>query len=129
MSQLNIVSRDHAALRLRPQDRHYFVVEATSADLHCVIKVSSYESGGIPEYFGELAANWRGWKGSKFWQSLEEELTLEATSDRLGHIFLTATLRHGFDTWTAVVRLVVEAGQLDALATAAGDFGSSIHIH
>lgn len=130
MSHLRIVSRDYgASLELRPLDRHHFVADATSADLHCTINVSSYLSEGIAEFFGDLATNWQGWSGTKTWQSLEGELVLEAKCDRLGHIFLLTTLRHAFDSWTAEVQLVIEAGQLDRLAAAAKDFGALINVY
>ena len=68
--------------------------------------------------FAEMARDWRGWEGSRSIESLEGQLRLSATSDRLGHIRLRVELRGdpaGSD-WHAADTLFLDAGQLDDLA-------------
>ena len=70
-----------------------------------------------------MAAEWRGWKGEKKWESLEGELSLTCTSDGLGHVAIQVDLvTDPMREWRGGGRIVVEAGQLGALANAAAEF-------
>jgi hypothetical protein len=85
--------------------------------------VNAYEHGYhfLPRFFDDLAKEWRGWAGEKTWESVESHIALRATADRLGHVFLRVTLRD-VDApagWRAEATLLIEAGQLDALARSA----------
>jgi hypothetical protein len=122
-----VTSRDSGSLRLREHDRHFFVAELRGPDLTADARVDSYMSAGFAELFEDLAANWRGWAGKKAWRSLEGELQLSAECDRLGHVWLTVSLRRGLPAmWSVKLVLLVEAGQLEALARAARTFADSI---
>jgi Family of unknown function (DUF6228) len=73
--------------------------------------------------FDDLAANWRGWTGSKSWSALDGQLDLECSHDGLGHITVTIEL-HPLDRTRWFVRggLVIAAGALDELAQSARRF-------
>jgi hypothetical protein len=84
-------------------------------------------SHGLADLFAFFAENWKGWEGSQSWNSLERELSLEAHSDKLGHVFLTVTLREGAPAnWTLRAQLVLEAGMLPKLATRAREFVATV---
>lgn len=79
--------------------------------------------GGFDRMFEEMAAAWRGWEGEKVWRSLESELSLVCTHDGLGHVTIMVRLQMDLGAeWSAEGTLVLEAGQLDALARAAAEF-------
>jgi hypothetical protein len=71
----------------------------------------------LQEFVADLAANWRGWEGSKQWASIEGCLNLDARHDGLGHIELRVGLRGQYsgDAWRAEGTLTLEPGGLDAL--------------
>jgi hypothetical protein len=104
---------EHAAL-----EDGSFRVSFRCHDMHAEALVSSYFATDLGVFFGDLAANWRGWKGERRWGSLEEEFWLSALSDSTGHITLRCFLRApytGFH-WEVNGALELEAGQLDSLA-------------
>ena len=82
------------------------------------IEVYEFNYHAFPLFFDDLAKHWKGWSDTKSWTSLEGELGLEATTDRLGHIYLRVTLRaiEISANWTVQTTLLIEAGQLDRLA-------------
>ena len=51
-----------------------------------------YDTGfdGLAAFFGQLAADWRGWDGERVYESLEHNLRLVATHD--GHVQLAVQL-------------------------------------
>ena len=55
---------------------------------------------------------------AKKWSSLEGELVLIAKSDKLGHIFLTASIgdTNGRDDWSLKGHLLLEAGYIEQLS-------------
>jgi hypothetical protein len=80
--------------------------------------------GGLPEFFGELAVDWRGWDGPRGWNSREDDLRLTCHHDRIGHVVIEVTLdrlpphewhRPG---WTATASVVVDPGALQVIAVA-----------
>lgn len=81
---------------------------------------------GLGEFFASIADDWRGWTGEKTWASVEDELSLRATHDGLGHITIVAELRRTFDPpareWLARGAIQLDAGALDAVARAAAAF-------
>ena len=106
---------DQSSLPLEAYDRDYFVAELSGLNLHARARVGPYRSGGLADLFAEMAAQWRGWEGSKSWSSLEGGLHLTAEADRTGHVTLTSRLSEGrASVWTVVLALVLEAGQLEA---------------
>ena len=84
------------------------------------VRVENTEDYGSPpsKFFSELAENWRGWEGQIKWRSTEAELELIATSDPLGHIWVTANVRPDAHParWRATASVMVEAGQLERLS-------------
>jgi len=82
---------------------------------------------GLAELFQHFADNWRGWQGNKTWASLEGEISITATSDHLGHVFLAVRLREGTPPrWTLDAHLVLEAGMFPKLAADAREFESTV---
>jgi hypothetical protein len=63
--------------------------------------------------FADAAKDWKGWVGAKTWKSIEGELRLELTTDRLGQSCLRSAsgqTHAGADLW-------------ELTAAAAGGFG------
>src|SRR4051794_12017888 len=56
-----------------------FEVEVRSPGLALDASAISYRGDGLAEFVGELAGDWRGWEGTRRWESLEEGLAVEAT--------------------------------------------------
>jgi hypothetical protein len=85
------------------------------------VQVYEMELVTLVRYFQNLASSWSGWQESKIYESLERQLVLAATCDKLGHISLRVMLREnpGGANWIAGGTLQLEAGQLEALATTA----------
>ena len=78
---------------------------------------------GLDQFWRELAEDWRGWEGTRSWRSLEGELELSATSDRLGHVELEVRLDEGAPfQWRVYGMISLEGGQLDSIAAAAQTF-------
>ena len=123
-----IISRDdRSTLRLLENEQNFFVAELRGLNLSAQARVGTYMSAGLAKMFAEMAASWRGWTGTKSWNSLEGELHLTAEADRTGHVTLTAELREGMPpVWTVVLLLTVEAGQLEDLARSAHAFEASV---
>jgi uncharacterized protein DUF6228 len=73
------------------------------------------EPAALATFFEDLAANWRGWSGSKVWRAAESPFQLSGAHDGLGHVYLDVELRSGWyeDDWRACTRIVLEAGALD----------------
>ena len=78
---------------------------------------------GLGEFWRELAEDWRGWRGVRSWGSLEGDLQLSATSDRLGHVPVEVRLREGAPyRWQMNGILELEAGRLEHIAKEAQAF-------
>ena len=77
--------------------------------------------GDLAGYLSGLAAGWRGWEGTRRWESLEHDLALEARHAH-GHVLITVTLARpgggwGDDGWVVRGTLRIEPGeQLSAIA-------------
>ena len=82
--------------------------------------VSLYMAGPPSGLFDEMARDWKGWKGTKTWAALEDELRIEASADSTGHVSLVVTIRDYNDptNWRLKATLDLEAGQLPELAKA-----------
>jgi hypothetical protein len=77
----------------------------------------------LDRFWRDLAENWRGWKGTRSWHSLEGDLHLSATSDRLGHVALEVCLEKDAPfQWRVHGKMSLDAGQLDRIAVAARTF-------
>ena len=92
-----------------------FVTELHSDGVDAMRSVFMFSFGwdALTAYFADLADSWRGWEGEKAWESIEHDLRVTATSDRLGHCHLTFTLCDGPDyTWKITVGgFVLSAGE------------------
>ncbi|RLT18034.1 MAG: hypothetical protein DWI28_05245 [Planctomycetota bacterium] len=71
-----------------------------------------------------MARQWAGWSGELVWESLEGELAIRCSRDRVGHIFIRVELRSGpyTEDWRVVVTVLAEAGQLETIARRAEMF-------
>jgi len=110
---------DAAKRRLQDSDGpEYYEVQVSGPNVSARQQVYGYAGTGLLELFESLAQNWKGWDGEKLWSSLEGEFSLSATADRLGHVWLGYRLRGDDrgDTWELKGSLLLEAGQLDAIA-------------
>lgn len=121
---LTIQSREPgASLTLRSSGPDYIVAEIRHTGIEAAAKVGTYLSGGFADFFAGLAVDWRGWTGNRTWTSLEGELTLTAESDRTGHVYLRVHLQDGAPArWEVEAELVLEAGQLERIASEARAF-------
>ncbi len=82
------------------------------------------DAASLVAFFGKLASDWRGWSGVHAWESLEGELSLQASADRLGHITLRVGLRSvDPPTWAVDAALELDAGGLDRVAKAVQAIG------
>jgi hypothetical protein len=106
------------------------------ADLSCgttqaVVEFYGKDVRPISQLFSGLAEDWRGWEGERQWGSLDGEIELRATHDKLGTVTLAIRLRsdvYEADVrdflWTTTALLFHDAGGLDALAREAAQFAS-----
>jgi len=78
---------------------------------------SHYATGWreLAEFFASLAADWRGWSGTREWTSLESDLKIEARHE-YGHVQLHVTLHNalagwGNHGWKASADLTLDPGE------------------
>ena len=123
-TQFVIKSRDlGGSLILSSFDSDYFLAQVIHPGLDATARVGTYMSDGFAEFFSGLATSWTGWEGTRRWESLEGELALSATSDRAGHVYVLVHLHDGAPfRWAVELRLTLEAGQLEKLASRARQF-------
>lgn len=98
----------------------YFRVAVRSHDHSATRRVYAFTDGpGITGLFTEAAEQWNGWQGAKVWESLEGELRIELSIDRLGHVTVGIRVRSdqgGSDEWQLEAELGLDAGQLERVA-------------
>jgi Family of unknown function (DUF6228) len=102
-----------------------FWVRVTDLNLSAAAKVyAGYAPSHPAPRFAEMALQWAGWSGELVWQSLEGELALRCSRDKVGHIFIRVELRSGQmqEDWRVVATVVAEAGQLESIAKHAVSF-------
>lgn len=86
--------------------------------LNAVIAVEEDVSGGFDDlatFFRSMEKSWRGWRGTRNWESLEGELRLTATH-RGGVIQLRVAIRRlgldqGSDGWIVEGDVMIEPGE------------------
>ena len=72
----------------------------------------------LPDFFADLAENWRGWSGTKEWRGMEGGLRLSCTHDKVGHVTLGISLSSNSGSgWETRVDVPVDPGQLDHIAS------------
>ena len=113
-------SKSSASIRFHDKHGEYFLTTVSSVDYSATIKVWSYtDSAHLVDLFQSMALDWRGWTGNRSWESIEGELHLDCSHDRLGHITLCTCLRMNdgvSDAWSIKCIITTEAGQLDKIA-------------
>jgi hypothetical protein len=93
-----------------------FLVTISGDELTATSLVRSVEGSspqGLRTLFRELATDWKGTQGDRTWESIEHDLTIEASRDPLGHLRLAFTLRENVlpDAWQVRVVVRLEAGK------------------
>jgi hypothetical protein len=124
-------SAGHVGLRLFAPERMsdgevpgHFAVEVGDPDSHARLRVYAYELEHLATFFSNLAKDWQGWTGEKTWKSIEGEMALRATTDRLGHVTLNVRLTAppSPPAWRFEGNVLIEAGMLEGLAARVRDF-------
>jgi hypothetical protein len=74
--------------------------------------------------FADMARQWSGWTGVLLWESLEGELAMRCSRDRVGHIFIRVELRSRQmpGDWRVDATIMAEAGQLEDISRRAALF-------
>ena len=95
-----------------------YLVSLSKEEFHVQHPVYAFDpmDDGLGKFFEELAALWRGWTGSKVWNSLEGEFTLKCNHDGLGHVTVDASLRD-YGSWDASLKLNLLAPDFDEYAS------------
>jgi hypothetical protein len=75
-----------------------------------------YEKVDLAVFFAGLASDWRGWKGERRWEALEQEMAIDAWHDGRAYVMVAVTLRrparaYADDAWSARVVFAIEAGE------------------
>ena len=113
----------NAVIEFQSRGRDDYVVRCTDAGLSAEATVQHVVGDELKEFFGDLAAEWRGWRGVKVFRSLVGTLLIKASADKQGHVALLVVLAYGAPSkWETHLGLTVEAGQLERLADAAEVF-------
>ncbi|MFZ9595110.1 MAG: DUF6228 family protein [Bdellovibrionia bacterium] len=116
--QISIISEGAGLLKLGPRKGEYIDVGIERQSLLASTRVYLYDDNrSLLRLFEELAANWRGWEGSKDWSSLEGDVTISCTTDNLGHISFNVELTNNNTEppWTIRTKLTVDAGILEKI--------------
>jgi hypothetical protein len=96
-----------------------FNVELTGDGVSASKRIWSYDdTSHLIELFDSIAKSWKGWDGVKSWEAIEGDLSIEASSDGLGHIRLQVILRNHNpeDNWKVDAPLFLDAGSLEQVA-------------
>lgn len=106
---------------------HYLSVTIQGPDLRASRQVYDGHDEGFTSfasYFADLTANWRGWAGSRHYESIEGDLRIQATHD--GHVNLSVLLWESSvpEGWRVEANVRVEAGE--ALTAAAADLAELV---
>jgi hypothetical protein len=103
-----------------------FTLAMTGQGLSARSLVRSLETGGgLATFVKSLAESWEGWEGTRTWHSAENDLSIGATSDPLGHVRLAITLRESYqpESWAATCVVLAEAGEeMKRVSDAVGSF-------
>lgn len=122
MSKVTIKSANTGAkLEFSDVSNEYFTVTFLSHSMNASHRVWVYTGNydRLTHVFLEMAENWKGWEGVKTWDALEDDLSLSCTSDKLGHITISAQLGRcdAPEFWSVQFNLEVEAGKLEQIAS------------
>jgi hypothetical protein len=81
-----------------------------------------YSEKSLPDFFADLAANWKGWKGERVWSAYA--LGITAVHNGRSRVLLTLDI-HPFavpNPWRATATLEVEPGELEGIVADLRDF-------
>jgi hypothetical protein len=125
MFQIKSIETD-ALLEFFDLSGDYFKVSLRSTSHSAVREVYAYtDPEGIARLFQEAAREWRGWSGTKSWESLEGEFRIELKTDKSGHITINVEINHDCgnpEPWRLKSCIMTEAGQLETIAKRATQF-------
>jgi hypothetical protein len=120
----DVMKRGRLTLRLHSPQRdgagiEYVVAELTGDTLAASTRVYAWGIDSLAALFEEMAIDWKGWTGAKEWESVEGEFSLSCINDGRGHITIHVKLLASPypDSWSVRCSVVVEAGQMDAVAS------------
>lgn len=125
MFQIKSTETD-ALLEFSDLSGDFFKVSLHSTSHSAVREVYAYtDAEGIARLFQEAASEWRGWSGTKCWESLEGEFKIELKADKTGHITINVDINHdcgNSEPWRLKSCIMIEAGQLETIAKRATEF-------
>ena len=113
------LTRGDWGLETEVENYYLATVRANGFEVGQNIYAYDPKNDGLAKFFAELAADWKGWQGTRNWSSLEGEFEIECEHDGLGNIRTVARLhknRYYGVGWTAEIRFEISAGQLDQIA-------------
>lgn len=108
-----------ASLTFCERDADYFSVRYDSPAVKLEKRVWGYtDCDFLVNFFEFIAKEWKGWQGPQVWTSIEGELELTATSDKLGHVMLNIKVSEfdGPELWSSNVSLGLDASQTERVA-------------
>lgn len=98
---------------------NYVSVRIEADGLSCSRGALMYGDDGISAFFGGLAQDWRGWDGTRHWNTIEQELTIDAShSGRRIELVFTLFRDFGPSSWRVVLAISIPPDEsLDRLAS------------
>ena len=117
----------HAVVRIAlvepPDDygwaRFEFEAEAERLQVQAAISLfaddglaGGHANVGLPDFLDDLVADWRGWEGTREWESLDRDLSLQATHHgRFIKIVFVFCRDRQPDAWEARVPIALAPGE------------------
>lgn len=105
-----------------------YMVDICARDFRASFSVENCREGLSPDaLFKDMASNLDGWTGLKEWSALEGEFGLSGSMDSTGHVTLSLERAAKWEVpcWSCTFSLMIESGQLAALAADAEVFFST----
>jgi len=118
-------SRDGRTLTFSEREGDYFKVAVGGGSVSAIKKVWGYtDTSFLVDLFTSIARDWKGWTGERHWESIEGDLKVSASSDKLGHIRLETEIKNHDpeDDWRIQVPVYLDAGSLDTIAKSIDHF-------
>jgi hypothetical protein len=100
-----------------------FSVEVEADGVRSERGVLTFGGDGLDKFLADLASDWRGWKGVRRWDALENGMSIEATHQR-NRVELLFIIRRDYmpDAWEVRLPILVAPGEsLARLARATAD--------
>lgn len=105
-----------------------YIVDVCARNFRASFSVENCREGFSPYVlFEDMATNLNGWTGTKGWSALEGEFGLSASMDSTGHVTLSLERDANWEvpSWSCIFSLMIESGQLVAIAADAEVFFST----